>query len=69
MDELQYISMLMPEKAYLVNRFYSAVGPIIGLVLCMSTLYPVAMLIKVLVEEKESRVKETMKIMGLSDFV
>jgi ATP-binding cassette subfamily A (ABC1) protein 1 len=64
-----YISILMPEDGYKVARFYDTVGPLIGLFMVMSTLYPVAMLIKSLVEEKESRVKETMKIMGMSDFV
>lgn len=57
-----------PVVAYDRNRFYETAGPIIALVLCMSMLYPVSRLVKAIVEEKESKTKETMKIMGLKDW-
>jgi ABC-type multidrug transport system ATPase subunit len=47
------------------NSFYEQVGPLAGFFMCMSMLYPVSRFIKLIVEEKESRMKETMKIMGL----
>ncbi|CAM6122589.1 unnamed protein product [Calypogeia fissa] len=58
-----------PVGEYTHNRFYDAVGPLMGLVMCLSTLYPLAMLVKALVEEKETRAKETMRIMGLKPWV
>ena len=39
------------------------------MVMCMSMLYPVSKLTKSIVEEKETRMKEVMKIMGLQDWV
>jgi hypothetical protein len=41
----------------------------LGLMMCLSTLYPLGMLVKGLVEEKETRAKETMYIMGLKPWV
>ncbi|OAE27724.1 hypothetical protein AXG93_4193s1240 [Marchantia polymorpha subsp. ruderalis] len=58
-----------PVGEYTHNRFYDVVGPLMGLVMCLSTLYPLAMLVKALVEEKETRAKETMRIMGLKPWV
>ncbi|KAL3693440.1 hypothetical protein R1sor_007091 [Riccia sorocarpa] len=58
-----------PVAEYTHNRFYDVVGPMMGLVMCLSTLYPLAMLVKALVEEKETRSKETMHIMGLKPWV
>eukprot|EP00850_Spirogloea_muscicola_P018780 SM000176S03111 [mRNA] locus=s176:35560:47252:+ [translate_table: standard] len=54
-----------PIAKYSHNPFYDAVGPTMGLVMCLSTLYPLAMLVKALVEEKETKSKEIMRIMGL----
>jgi hypothetical protein len=59
----------MPVPAYNSNPFFASVGPLLGLILTMSMLYPVSRLIKALVEEKESKTKEVMKIMGLLDWV
>jgi len=50
-----------------VNPFYQAVGRLVGFYMTMTLLYPVSQLIKNLVEEKESKTKELMKIMGLRD--
>ncbi|KAL2633831.1 hypothetical protein R1flu_005310 [Riccia fluitans] len=58
-----------PVAEYTHNRFYDVVGPMMGLVMCLSTLYPLAMLVKAIVEEKENRAKETMRIMGLKPWV
>jgi len=58
-----------PTLGYKSNPFYNTVGPLVGLVFCMSMLYPTSRLIKGMVEEKESRTKETMKMMGLKDWV
>lgn len=37
--------------------------------MAMATLYPVSRVVKLLVEEKESRTRELLKIMGLRDWV
>lgn len=58
-------SMPMPTAAYSQNSFYLAVGYLLGLTIVMAYLYPTSRLIKSLVEEKETKVKETMFIMGL----
>ena len=59
----------MPTSAYQGSNFYSNIGPVISLCLAMCMLFPVSRLIKGIVEEKESRTKETMKMMGLLDSV
>jgi hypothetical protein len=51
-----------PVQSSFSNPFYDSSGPFVGLVLCMSLLYPVSRLIKVLVEDKENRSKETLKV-------
>ncbi|CAK9279363.1 unnamed protein product [Sphagnum jensenii] len=58
-----------PTPAYIRNRYYETVGPILGLMMCLTTLYPLGMFVKALVEEKENRAKETMLIMGLKPWV
>jgi len=58
-----------PTPQYNRNIFYDAVGPLIGLVMCMATLYPVSRLIKSIVEERETRMKETLLIMGCKRWV
>ena len=47
------------------NSFYESSGPLLGLVMCLSLVYPVGMLIKALVEEKESGLRELMRVSGL----
>lgn len=61
--------MPFPTAKYSLNPFYSQVGFLLGLGLTMATLYPVSRLVKSLVEEKETRMREIMKIMGLLDYV
>ena len=45
--------------------FRRAVGPMLGLLMSLSLVFPLAMLVRGLVEEREKRLKETMCIMGL----
>eukprot|EP00752_Nemacystus_decipiens_P003898 g3578.t3 len=59
------IGVPFPTAAYDQNLFYKAVGYLLGLAMTMSTMYPLSRLVKGVVEEKESRVRETMRIMGL----
>lgn len=56
-----------PTFAYDINPFYPAVGFLLGLAMIMSTLYPMSKLAKAVVEEKELKMRELMKIMGLTD--
>ena len=63
------VTVPAPTYAFDSNVFYSSVGALLGLALTMSTLYPVSRLVKSVVEEKESKMREVMKIMGLSDTV
>lgn len=57
-----------PTEAYDQNPFYQSVGFLLGLAMVMATMYPMSRLVKSVVEEKESRMREVMKIMGLGDF-
>ena len=59
----------MPTDKYGQNLFYAAVSYMLSLVLTMSQLFPVALLTKQVVLEKELRLKQTMRIMGLKDRV
>ena len=54
-----------PRLSIRVSQFYDALGPLLGLLMCMSMLYPLGLLIKGLVEEKENKTQELMSIMGL----
>ena len=58
------VGVPMPTPPYSQNIFYQAVGFLLGLVMTMCQLYPVAQLGKVVVEEKERRLRQTMRIMG-----
>jgi ATP-binding cassette subfamily A (ABC1) protein 3 len=58
-------SMPMPTAAYSQNPFFLEVGFLLGLSIVMAFLYPTSRLIKSIVEEKESRMKETLFILGL----
>jgi hypothetical protein len=63
------VTMPFPTAAYRANAFYTAVGFLLGLAVVMATLFPVSKLLKDIVEEKETRMRETMKIMGLRVWV
>ena len=58
--EIQYKPAIPPPssqlpQSHLSSQLAQAVGPLMGLLLSMSTLYPVSRFIKLLVDEKESR--------------
>ncbi|RYG93692.1 ATP-binding cassette domain-containing protein, partial [archaeon] len=46
-----------------------SVGFLLGLAMIMSTMYPMSKLAKSIVEEKELKMRELMKIMGLKDYI
>lgn len=56
---------VFPTSEYDHNDFYDAVGPMLGLLMSLSLVYPLSMLVRGIVEEREKRLKETMCIMGL----
>ncbi|KAK9857576.1 hypothetical protein WJX84_000857, partial [Apatococcus fuscideae] len=60
---------LFPTVGYIHNGFFDAVGPMLGLVMSLSLVYPLAMMVRGVVEEKETRARETMFIMGLRPWV
>ncbi|GMH55684.1 hypothetical protein TL16_g01967 [Triparma laevis f. inornata] len=66
---LDYFSMPMPTPDFEQNIFYTAVGYLLGLAISMGFLYPMSRLVKAVVEEKESRMKETMLILGVKPWV
>ena len=59
----------MPTAEYSQNLFYVAVSYMLSLVLTMCQLFPVSLLTKSVVVEKEQRLRQTMRIMGLRDRV
>ena len=60
--------MPLPTLAYSQNPFFTSVGFLLGLTIAMAFLFPVSRLIKFIVEEKESRMKETLAILGVRTF-
>lgn len=58
-----------PVYEYNQNPFFAQVGFLLGVAMVMSTLYPVSRLVKTIVEEKETRMRELMLIMGLETWV
>jgi ATP-binding cassette subfamily A (ABC1) protein 3 len=58
-------SMPMPTAAYSQNPFFLAVGSLLGLTIVMAYLYPTSRFVKTMVEEKETRMRETLFILGL----
>jgi hypothetical protein len=58
-------SMPMPTAAYAQNPFFLQVGFLLGLTMVMAFLFPTSRLVKTLVEEKETRMRETLFILGV----
>lgn len=58
-------SMPMPTAAYNQNAFFQAVGFLLGLTIAMAFMYPMSRSIKMMVEEKELRLTETLFILGV----
>jgi len=60
---------LMPEYPLSTNNFQDIIGSVLSLFYMLAFLYPFSRFIRGLVLEKEEKIKEGMKIMGLSDIV
>eukprot|EP00605_Chrysophyceae_sp_TOSAG23-4_P001319 GSChrysophyteH1.ASY1.ANO1.1434.1 assembled CDS len=60
--------MPFPVQEFNNNPFYNQVGYMLGLGLCMAYMYPLSRIVKASVEEKETKMREVMKIMGWSTF-
>eukprot|EP01038_Epipyxis_sp_PR26KG_P005748 gene5748-7937_t len=60
---------MMPTSAYKTDNFQYVISSTLGIFYMLSFLYPVSRIIRSLVVEKETRIKEGMKIMGVSDTV
>ena len=58
-----------PTEAYDVNGFYESMEDVLGMILVVAALYPVARLLKSIVEDKEKRMRETLLILGLHESV
>ena len=58
-------SMPAPTAAYSQNSFFLAVGYLLGLTIVMAFLYPTSRLVKLIVEEKETKMKEFLLIQGV----
>ena len=65
----QIVNVLpFPVSAYSQNNFYKTAQQVFGLFFVISFLVPVARLVRGIVLEKETKIKEGMKIMGMADF-
>jgi hypothetical protein len=58
-----------PIPAHLTDTFAGLVGDLLGLFLIIAWMWPFSRLVRNIVEEKEGRVKEGLKVMGLSNAV
>jgi ABC-type multidrug transport system ATPase subunit len=65
---LQIMSMPFPTLEYSLNQFFLTAGFLMGLVASMGFLYPMSRLVKLLVEEKELRLRETLYILGVKSW-
>lgn len=57
----------MPTHAHVDDLFAGILSGLIGFLYCLAFIWPVTKIVKSLVEEKETRIKEGMKMMGLSE--
>jgi hypothetical protein len=64
-DLSSIMSMPMPTPKYSQNPFFTQVGYLLGITMVMAFLYPTSRLIKTVVEEKETRMKEILLILGV----
>lgn len=60
---------LFPEQAYLTDQFQQVIASTLGIFYMLAFLYPVSRAVRVLVSEKEGRMKEALRMMGLPDFI
>ena len=56
---------LMPTKAFRRDNFFDLAGNLLGLFFMLSFIFPVSRFVRAIVLDKEKRIKESMKIMGL----
>ncbi|CAM9958417.1 unnamed protein product, partial [Discosporangium mesarthrocarpum] len=56
-----------PHPEYAENGFWSQIGTFFSVLMVISVMYPVSNVINALVKEKELRIKEGLKMMGLTD--
>mmetsp|Transcript_43917 Transcript_43917/g.64517 ORF Transcript_43917/g.64517 Transcript_43917/m.64517 type:complete len:2436 (+) Transcript_43917:98-7405(+) len=61
-------SIAMPTRRYSQNIFYKGVGYMLGLVIAMAFLFPMSRLVRSIVDEKESRMRETLQILGVKSW-
>jgi ATP-binding cassette subfamily A (ABC1) protein 3 len=57
----------MPTHAHIDDLFAGILSGLIGFMYALAFIWPVTKIVKLLVEEKENRIKEGMKMMGLSE--
>jgi ATP-binding cassette subfamily A (ABC1) protein 3 len=57
----------MPTHAHIDDLFATVLSSLIGFLYALAFIWPVTKIVKQLVEEKENRIKEGMKMMGLSE--
>lgn len=60
---------LMPSQPFLSDNFQYVISSTLGLFYILSYLYPVSRIVRSLVVDKETRIREGMKMMGLTDAV
>ncbi len=56
-----------PSREYVQDGFYAVVAPYVPLLLVLGLLYPFAAMVRGIVQEKEMRQKELMKMMSVSE--
>lgn len=64
----QFVSTVFPVHKYSDNQFYQDATSVLPFVMLIAFMQPVIRLILGLVREKETKIREGMRMMGLSDF-
>eukprot|EP00056_Hartaetosiga_gracilis_P022445 m.30486 g.30486 ORF g.30486 m.30486 type:complete len:2380 (+) comp9648_c0_seq1:54-7193(+) len=67
--EIPVMAQKMPIPRYISDDFAPALGPVLPLFMTVAMVYVVSMTVKSIVYEKELKLKETMKLMGISSGV
>jgi len=57
---------LMPTASYTTDQFKEVITPTLGIFYMLSFLFPVSRIVRALVHEKETRIREGMRMMGLA---
>lgn len=60
---------LFPEQAFHTDQFQEIIASTLGIFYMLAFLYPVSRAVRVLVSEKEGRMKEALRMMGLPDLI